>query len=380
MEQNDILKILTHKSGQFIFSARYDEDAIEKQLIRAQTLYGQLRKIPMLPDLAARLDMEILRRSIHGTAAIEGNPLQESEVGQIVLASPAFVPANEREREIVNLKNAYRRLSSEPRAQTTLRLDEDIIREAHLIIMDGVARQDNIPGQYRNVRVEVGDADHGGKYVPPRILEDIKKLMSEFCEWMNSPGIAGLHPIIRAGLAHCHLAFIHPFRDGNGRVARYIEALLLANADWRHVGIMLSNHYYQHVDNYYIALRKCQTDGTHRIQPFLEFVLDGVFAALSDINRNMNEDFRKIFMRVHVDGLLEKRLLNKRQHSLVRIILESNEYVDIRKLYSSALFKPLYDAVHEQTARRDLKRLEELEILEKNSHGYGVFFSAFELH
>ena len=223
MLQNTILEVLTHKSGKFVFSARHDVAVLAPRLIELDVMHRMVATLPVLPSLHAQFKGELVRKSIHGTAAIEGNPLDEEQVAKILEMGDSFVAVNDREREIANLAKAYERFASFPKSDSAFTISEHLIKEIHATITDGLTTQGNIPGQYRNILVEVGDIDHGGKYTPPKILEDIKTLMSAFISWLNSAPILQLHPLIRAALAHYHVGLIHPFRDGNGRTARLLH-------------------------------------------------------------------------------------------------------------------------------------------------------------
>ncbi|MFA7465761.1 MAG: hypothetical protein WCY54_11985, partial [Syntrophales bacterium] len=81
---NDIIKIPTFKSGNFIISKKYKESEISGLLYGINILYKTVADLPILPDWASQLEVELVKRSIFGTAAIEGNPLNEEEVGKII--------------------------------------------------------------------------------------------------------------------------------------------------------------------------------------------------------------------------------------------------------------------------------------------------------
>jgi Fic family protein len=57
--------------------------------------------------------------------------------------------------------------------------------------------------------------------------ERVPGLMSEVVEWLQA-GDLDLDPVIRAAMAHLHVVSVHPFRDGNGRISRIVQSLVLA--------------------------------------------------------------------------------------------------------------------------------------------------------
>lgn len=379
MYKNDCLKILTFKSGKFVFSARHDAASIALRLCELDVLHRAMAALPVLPDLIARLPKNLIRQSIHGTAAIEGNPLDETEVGRILDEGVSFVPANDRQREIANLRNAYERFLGPAKFDGPLLLTEQLIKDMHAVITEGLTAQQNIPGQYRNIKVAVGDDQHGGAFVPPKILEDIKTLMGALVEWLNSDAIMEHPPLIRAALAHYHLAAIHPFSDGNGRTARLLEAVMLAHSGWKHVGMMLSNNYHKAIDEYYIAFRRCQSSKDHDVMPFIDMFLRGVKDMLEKMFDLISLQIRILASREHIGSLRRSREISQRQHDFALLLFNHPSRFTLRDLHGHSLFQPLYRKVSSQTARRDVKRLLEHRVLRKIGDQYLLDLDALGL-
>jgi len=88
-------------------------------------------------------------------------------------------------------------------------------------------QKDKDPGQYRRSGIEVTSPDGGPPaYIGPP-AEDVPELISELIEWLDH-GDPDTHLVVRAAMAHLHLVSVHPFRDGNGRVSRILQSLVLA--------------------------------------------------------------------------------------------------------------------------------------------------------
>ena len=79
----DPIEIMTLKSGKFVLSANCDFQQVLPKIVEAQVLYMTVNDLPILPELASQMDRDLIRRSIHGTAAIEGNPLDIDEVDEL---------------------------------------------------------------------------------------------------------------------------------------------------------------------------------------------------------------------------------------------------------------------------------------------------------
>ena len=88
-------------------------------------------------------------------------------------------------------------------------------------------QKDQDPGRYRRQGIEVTRPGGGPPaYVGPP-FESVPELMREVAEWLGH-GDLDAHVAVRAAMAHLHVVSVHPFRDGNGRVSRIVQSLVLA--------------------------------------------------------------------------------------------------------------------------------------------------------
>lgn len=369
MDNNDVKKVLTFKSGQFVFSHRYDRAVLESLFLEARVLKETVADLPVLPWMASKLEEETIRRSIHSTAAMEGNPLSEEQVGRVLSEDDQVRATTQAEQEIRNLKMAYLLCRhGSPREEGGL-LGEEAIKKLHGLITAGIEHEHNQPGRYREHLVKVGDREHGGIYTPPKILVDIQNLMQEFIAWINSDALCNVEPIIRAALAHFHLAKIHPFGDGNGRTARLVEALCLRAHGLGHLPVMLSNYYYQHMDEYYWAFSRAERNLEHDTTPFVKFVLQAFIAACYEIKKRMISSLRLFALRDFMAFLLESKRLTQRQHGLAALLLEHSQTFAVDDLFREPKFAAIYAKVSERTARRDLARLSQQNLLIQDDQG-----------
>jgi len=365
-----VKKVFTFKSGYFIFSDKFSFEELQPLIIEARILYETVKDLPILPELASALEQELIRRSIFGTAAIEGNPLTEEAVGLIISDTESINVKKRAEREIANLKTAYDLIKGWQTAKDPFKVTEDIIKEFHALITRKVDVEYNNPGHYRNHIVKVGDRQHGGIYTPPKCLPDIEKLMNEFSEWINGPEALNLYPPIRAALSHYYIGLIHPFGDGNGRTARIIEAAILKLSGIKYVPIMLSNFYYKNIDDYFWAFSNSIKNKENNITPFIKFALQGFVESLKEIKERIIYIIRKFTLRDYYDFLKKKKHITLRQHDLLVMLLDYNKPFNIKDLFGEAPFEILYRNVGERTARRDLKKLSEqfLNVTEDNKY------------
>jgi Fic family protein len=370
-------KVLTYKSGQYVFNDKYDHDILNPLILESDILYKTIQELPILPSLAAQLEEQLMIRSIFGTAAIEGNPLKEEEVANI-LTKENSSKVSQAENEIKNLKKAYDYIASLEPSSSPYLLNEDQIKDIHSIVTKDIEHPYNQPGNYRNHLVKVGNIEHGGVHTPPKILEDIKTLIREYILWINDDEIINLNPMIRSALAHYYLGLIHPFGDGNGRTARLIEAMLLRRANIKYVPTMLSNYYYRHKDEYFIAFSNTIKTNNDNLTPFLNFVLIGVRESLNEIKKSVIYFIYKFTLKDFYAHLKDSKEISQRQYEILLILIEENVGINLKKLFNDPPFRTLYNKSSERTARRDLLKLYEMNLLtiDEDDNNYWINYTA----
>ena len=366
-----VKKIPTLKSGNFVFSANYSQAKTQPLEIEFRLLYESLKELPILPAQAQEFEQELTRKSIFSTAAIEGNPLKEDEVAEIIENQLTEDLLEAKKIEIKNLQKAYKEISAiNPKADFIL--SESFIKKIHQTVTAKLNYDSCIPGYYRNHVVKVGDKQHGGVATPPKCLKDIQTLMAEYIEWFNSEDIQSLPPIIKSTLAHYHLALIHPFADGNGRTARLIEASVLRAAGVKYLPTMLSNYYYREIDGYFMAFSECRKNKENDITTFLNFILKGAIESLNEVKSRITSYIRKSTLKNYFKTLKISKKITKRQLELLNLLLEDkkNKHITINSIQRELPYRALYSAVSDRTARRDLTKLHKLEILKTTGNKF----------
>jgi Fic family protein len=185
---------------------------------------------------------------IFNTNAIEGNPITYEDTDTILRGGK--VKAKKKDvREIKNMKKCIDFLFSYSGA-----IDESLVLKLHKIQMEGVLSG---AGQYRSVDVRVGN------YICPPNAK-VPSLMRKFFLWFMESE-KNVHPFELAVLTHLKFVRIHPFRDGNGRMARLLMNLVLLKR-----GYPLLNIFNDEKLLYYLVLRK--VDATKRPKSFVEYL------------------------------------------------------------------------------------------------------------
>lgn len=218
-----------------------------------ERLYGQIEALQIPSKLELNLARANLVKSSYASNRIEGNPLSEAEVTNLLLNDR--VPTNRDEKEVVNYFAILKHLNDYKSKPITL----GTIVDLHKQLMSGV---DTIAGHIRNVQVvvghygkEKGDVSLKVKHNPPYHKKaDIEKALRELLTWTETS--RELPAVLQAGLFHHQFVYLHPFEDGNGRVCRILIAVLLLN---RGYGI---NRYFV-LDDYYDIDRDHYSDMLH---------------------------------------------------------------------------------------------------------------------
>ena len=380
---NIIKKVLTFKSGNFVFSAKFNDDKgseIAKTFIDVLIAFESIKYIPILPNMASQIEEELIKKSIFSTAAIEGNSLTQEDVDKIVENKKINFSKERFVKEIQNLKTAYNNIKDVNVLDTKIQITQDLIKNYHKIITDGLESETNIPGQYRNTKVIVGNQEHGGTNVPPKIFEDIKNLMEEFVSWINSNELLEIHPIFRACIAHLSLALIHPFGDGNGRTSRIIEAHILKSAGYRFVYTMLSNYYYKNIDEYFITFSKVLKNEDNDISDFVLFYLKGMLESIKAIREKIYIIITGLSLQSYLLHLKKINKITQRQYDFLSIMLDNNKEVSEKEILEDISLKIIYNDLSSRTLKRDLEYLVGLNLLELNKDNQKYKINFFVLN
>jgi len=195
---------------------------------------------PLPPHITEKLQSEILYDRVHASAVIEGNKLSRRET--IVVLSSGIVEAGSRkdQQEVINLADACIYLQECLDNQVSLSVQ--LIKELHQKILNKIDM--SAAGSFRSIDVAIT----GAKISPPSHL-DVPHLISSIVEIENS---ANIHPIHKAAWIHWAFARVHPFVDGNGRVARLIQDCVLLKHRYVPASVQPEDrerHYYESLES-----------------------------------------------------------------------------------------------------------------------------------
>ncbi|MDR3362703.1 MAG: Fic family protein [Desulfovibrio sp.] len=207
------------------------------------------------------------------------------------------------------------------------------------------------------MRVVSGYIGHEKVHFVAPAAERLSGEMSAFLEWFNTP--AELDPVLKAGIAHLRFVTIHPFEDGNGRIARAIADCALARADnCPQRFYSMSGRIERDRKEYYEILERAQKGGLD-ITSWLDWFLACFSRAIDGADETLAAVFRKAAVWRHAN----QYSLNERQRNMINRLLDGFE----GKLTSGKYAK--LAKCSSDTALRDIRALRELGILRQSAAG-----------
>jgi Fic family protein len=215
-------------------------------------------KLTVLSGQAMTLRLRRINRirTIHGSLAIEGNTLSQEQITAILEGRRVIAPP----REVQEVKNA---LAAYEHFGTWKPEREKDLLSAHRILMSGLIDE---AGVYRSGGVGVM-AGRQVIHMAPQ-ADRVPKLMGDLFGW---PAVTESHPLIAGSVFHYEFEFIHPFADGNGRMGRLWQSLILARWNPLFADIPVESLIFENQAEYYQALQESTRKTASA--PFITFML-----------------------------------------------------------------------------------------------------------
>lgn len=206
-------------------------------------------------------------RTVHSSLAIEGNSLSLDQVTALFEGSRVLGPP----RDVLEVQNAlevYEHLERwQPHAPSSM-------LEAHGLLLRGLSPD---AGRWRSGNVGVIRGERVAHVAPPP--GRVPGLMEALFDFAGQQG--ELHWLVRAAVFHYELEFIHPFSDGNGRMGRLWQQILLANHHPFFTLLSIETLIREHQQAYYDTLRACDRAGDS--SAFVDLMLGLILRALEEL-------------------------------------------------------------------------------------------------
>lgn len=263
-------------------------------------------------------------KTIHSSLQIEGNTLSLDQVSALVENKRVAGP----KKDVTEVLNAIKVYDQLP---TFEYVNEKSFLKAHKILMDGLV---NSNGKYRKAGVGIMKGNKLTHLAPP--AENIKFLMKDLFNYLKTSEDPAL---IKSSVFHYETEFIHPFSDGNGRMGRMWQTVILMNEFPVFEYLPFETLISKKQKEYYSALSKSDKDGQSTI--FIEFML-----------QTLNESLESLLQ-------YNSRIMTDRDR--IEYFLSHTKSEFTRKDYMN-MFKDISPA----SASRDLKKALELKLISKS--------------
>ena len=262
-------------------------------------------------------------KTIHSSLSIEGNTLTLEQVSALIDNKRVTGPKKD-VLEVLNAIKVYDNIASYEPASSKSFL------KAHKDLMEGLIEN---PGKYRNQDVGIFQGSRVAHIAPP--AKNVTYLMDDLFKYLKNGDELSL---IKSCVFHYEMEFIHPFLDGNGRMGRLWQTVILLNMHPVFEFLPFETLISQTQQDYYDALGKSDREGNSTF--FIEYILDVIERSLIELLNFNNRVLHDIDRLEYFIALGIKEFSRK-------------DYMNVFKNISSA------------TASRDLKKGIEMNLLEK---------------
>ena len=270
---------------------------------------------------APHLRKENRIKTIQSSLAIENNSLSIDQVTAILEGKHVLGAPNEIQ-EVKNAIEAYELL-----LELNPYKEKDLLR-AHKLMMASLVQEN---GHYRKGGVGVFDGNKCIHLAPP--AQRVPLLIADLIGWVKTTQV---HPLISSCVFHYEFEFIHPFADGNGRMGRMWQTLLLMQ--WKPIfaWIPVETIVKEYQQDYYAAI--AQSDHEASSTSFITFMLRCLMQALKEIEESNQKSKQKSNQKI-VAAMQQKSLITIRELQDITGLSESGVKKIIRQLCADGIIQ-----------------------------------------
>ncbi|MCK9257965.1 MAG: Fic family protein [Sulfurospirillaceae bacterium] len=249
-------------------------------------------------------------KSIAGTLQIEGNSFDEEMITSLIGGKAVLGTVKEIE-EVKGAVLAYENISN-----YDYKNEKDLLK-AHKLLMGTILQN---AGSYRVTNVGIGGKSGVVHIAPPP--DRVAKLMGELFKWLAT---TDEHLLIASSVFHYEFEFIHPFSDGNGRVGRLWQSVILKNLKEFFIYLPIENIVRKNQKRYYKAIENSSSIGEST--PFIEFMLEIIEKSLKEYIKNS----KKLGDRLG-EELGEKNIKLTKNRRAILDQISKNRFITINEL------------------------------------------------
>ena len=262
-------------------------------------------------------------KTIHSSLAIENNSLSLEQITAIIEGKRVLGSPNEIQ-EVKNALQAYELLL------TLNPYEEKDLLKAHKLMMADLVERN---GKYRKDGVGIFDGNQVVHLAPT--ADRVPFLMSDLFEWLKNSDV---HPLIKSCVFHYEFEFIHPFQDGNGRMGRLWQTVILK--EWKSVfaWLPIETLIKENQVEYYNALNSSDSDANST--NFTVFMLQTILRTIKEIIETEKKITLKITVKITAN---QKKILEAIKQNPFVTQEELSSIVGIAKLNINKNMKKLQE-------------------------------------
>jgi len=330
----------------------------------------------LVPAWEAKFKTDALVRTVHHGTHIEGNPLTRDEAQRLVeayspvdepwmVASKAEVVAKDRDiQEVINYRNVMDYLDKVSGKKDKI-YSHEVLKKIHELTMERILPKETV-GKYRKMQVVIRNSISGEVTFRPPAAVEVSYQVEELLDWLVKITPEDDHPVIRAGIVHYELVRIHPFTDGNGRVARAMALLVMLKEGYDVKRFFSIEEYYdQHGGAYYKALQQVQKNKGD-LTSWLEYFTLGLAAELMRVKQQVLKLSRDLQFKGKLGG--KQIALSERQIALLEVMQANQGMLTVKDA------KKILPDVSRDTIIRDLNNLIKKRIIKRRGVTKGSFY------
>ena len=313
-----------------------------------------IKNSPLLPLWEKKFQENAVIRTVHHGTHIEGNRLNLSEVQRVVEGKE--IVGRERDvQEVINYRNVVNYISSDREIEQSGNqvIIERVVKKLHQLATDKILPRSE-SGQYRTKQVVVRNSLTGEITFRPPPAVEVPYLIEEFLIWTNDPVSKEIHSVLKAGIVQYEIVHIHPFLDGNGRVARALAILILYKQDYDiRRFFSLEEYYDKDAESYYRALQSVKNAN---LTPWLEYFSQGLAIELNRVKERVQKLSQDLALKEKLGG--KQIYLSERQIKIIEFIRRAG-------FLQNKAFPTIFPMISEDTVLRELKDLMKRGIIKK---------------
>jgi Fic family protein len=304
-----------------------------------------------------------------GSASIEGNNTTIAEYMETNLSD-----RKQFSEGIKEIQNIEKSMAFVEENIVDYPISRALISEMHKMIVDELmpppqGEGDSTPGQFRQVNLEISKSTHK----PPEWLK-VNEYMEELLDFVNRED-SPKYDLLKTAIAHHRFVWIHPFRNGNGRIVRLFTYAMLVKAGFNvNVGRIINPTavFCSNRNDYYSYLSAADNGTTAGMLSWIEYVLKGLKEEIEKIDKLSDYEFlRKEILIPSINLSLERKYITDLEAKVLK------RAVDLQVI-SAADVKSIFPGKVDSEVSRQIRKLIDQKMLTQEKEGGRKYVLRFD--